>query len=184
MGNPERRSFRHLDLPESIVPRLRARENAAFRELFDTAFDQLVHFAYSIVESRETAKDIVQDVFVKIMEQGADFNPRGSLAGYLFRAVRNASLNVVRDRQIDERATARMVNASIIDAAEEYHPGSFSNIEEYLSALSERQRTVVHLRFMEQLSIAETADILGISTRATISLLNRAINAIREGYKG
>src|SRR5688572_15032838 len=92
-----------VHLPDDIIPRLQARDEAAYRQLIELAFTPLVRFAHDFIGYYDHAEDIVQDVLVKIFEKGSDFNPGDSLAAYLFGSVRNRCLNAIRDRGVAEK---------------------------------------------------------------------------------
>ena len=77
-----------------LVIRLRARDAQAFATLFEVYFEALTRFAYYMLGSRDMAKDVVQDVFVRIWERPeAKLDPRRPVKQYLYTSVRNRVLD-------------------------------------------------------------------------------------------
>lgn len=187
MSDAQAKSSRRFELPATMAQRLRNREEGAYRDLVRICFTTLARFSCSIVGSYDVAEDIVQDVIIRIMEQGERFELHGSLEAYLYTAVRNRSLNVVRGEKREEIRYQKVAETEELDNDGEEDDRKLppiENIEEYLSSLTERQRSAMHLRFLDQRTIPETAAILGVSVTATKNLLNRAIRTIQELYKG
>lgn len=170
------RPYQRLELPEDLLPRLRARDERAYRQLLETCFAPLSRFAYRIVGSEDVAQDVVQDVLVKVAEMGSAFDPKGSLVAYLYASVRNHALNTIRG---NARTSERERKFAEDDAPVQ----TFNSIEDFLTNLTERQRSAVYLRFVEQRTVPEVAEGLGISVSGTEQLLSRAIKALKEGYK-
>lgn len=171
---------RRLDLPDDLVTRLRAREEKAFRQLLDLAFGRLVAFAGRIVESSDVAEDVVQDVLVRIARQGEEFNPKGELAAYLYTAVRNSALDVIKSRTREQARITKVSRESSYNVHESVE--TWERLDEFIGRLTERQRTAVHLRYMEHRTIPEISHILGISITAVNQLLRRAITMLKEDY--
>ena len=70
---------------------------AAFEALYRLYFVRMFRFSYSIVHQKESAEEIVNDVFLKLWEKRHHKPPIGNPALYLYVAVKNRSLNYLRD---------------------------------------------------------------------------------------
>ena len=182
-----------FELPDDIVERVRARDDAALDLLLQVVFPPLVRFAYGFVRSMDAAEDVVQDVMVRIWSQGAEWAPRGSVTAYLYSAVRNRALNAVRDARGELRRAAQVGEAAakgesalgipVPDPSPEQRVvwGEFMTaFEQALDALTERQRTAVLLRYEQGRTVPDVAVVLEISTKAAEKLLARAIRELRE----
>lgn len=155
---------------------LRVEETSPVRvdELFDRHYLGLVRIAASVVGDRETAEDVVQDVFAALPSRMD--NPRG----YLTTAVFNKSRSVLRRRKVALRF--RVHDEPPAESADQ-HTLRADEREQVLAAirgLPDRQRQVVILRYLEDLPPAEVADLLGISKEAVASSLNRALESLRK----
>jgi RNA polymerase sigma-70 factor (ECF subfamily) len=75
-------------------------DREAFEKIFRAYYKRLHGFAYSYLKQKEAAEDVVQSVFLKIWKNRKNWNPPGKLKTYLFKAVRNESLNKIRHQKI------------------------------------------------------------------------------------
>jgi RNA polymerase sigma-70 factor, ECF subfamily len=81
----------------ALIEDLRAGEESAYAALFHEHFQRLTDYAMSFVRSRDEAREVVQEVFVSLYVDRERLQLEGQVLLYLFRAVRNRALNVVRD---------------------------------------------------------------------------------------
>ena len=162
-------------------------DRSAFSTVVNTGGTRLVRFAYGMLADREAARDIVQDVFVKLWTSRATYRPSGSPEAFLLKVVRNACI----DRM---RSVRRRTEISIDDAREAdlsvgpyRHPLSDA-VDGAVRQLPEAQRTVFVLSEYEGLTYQEIADILGcphgtVASRksAAMESLRRLLQPCREG---
>jgi RNA polymerase sigma-70 factor (ECF subfamily) len=158
------------DSDESVAPNRQVA--AAFRRLFDLHFEELHRFAYRYVRSNETAKDLVQEAFLRLWRQRAQVDVGGPTArSYLCTVVRYQALDRLRHRRVEERW--RNDNADPLMAAdpdEEFTANEIATaIQRAVEALPERQRQVLQIRWQQQASYDEIAETLGISPRRSPS---------------
>ena len=73
-----------------------------YEELFRTHYSNLCAYAKKYVEELDTAEEIVQEVFVKLWEHRETVEINSNYRSYLFRAVHNACLNLIRHIHIRE----------------------------------------------------------------------------------
>jgi len=171
-----------------LARRIRDGDPAALETLFREHYVALVRFANRYLHDRAAAEDLVQDVFTSIWAGRLRLEVRGSLRSYLFAAVRNRALNlrkhqlVERDWELDEalpdvRALHRAPPRpdDLLDDVERRN-----RLRAALEALPERCRLVMQLRWEEQLSHAEIADVLGITVKGVERQLARGLHALRE----
>ena len=79
--------------------RRRGGEIAAFQELFDRYYAPLCRFAEFWIRDSTSAEEVVLDVYTHVWQHAAKLRVTGSVRAYLFRAVRNRSLNHIRDNR-------------------------------------------------------------------------------------
>jgi RNA polymerase sigma-70 factor (ECF subfamily) len=133
----------------------------------------LTQFASAITRDREDARDVVQEVFAECLSRRIDPNPE-----YLFRSVRNRSLNVIRSRGRLERVLERWHDMTEL-LQQTVSPAEDSGIIETMLKLPSRYKEVVVLRINSGLTVAEVASILDIPEGTVKSRLNTALKMLR-----
>ena len=167
-------------LDNKLAARIRLGDANALGELAEYYFNQLADFAASTTGNRESASDLVQDVLLAIWERRASFTPHTSVKAYLYRAVRNRSINSV----VRQRAQAVPVEPDTPGLADTEEQLRFSELinayRKAIAALPERRRIVFSLIRLHELSYAEAAAVLDVSENTIRTQMSEALTAIRE----
>ena len=142
---------------------------------------------YSSSASRQTSEDLVQDVFVKLIDK--DFrllrtydSDRASLKTWLTIVARSTTIDSLRRKRLstiplDSAPTVTAPAAEPIDTA-----SATQGIPSHL--LTPRQRLVLHLLFDREMSPEEAATLLGIAPQTVRSAKHKAIHRLREYFAG
>lgn len=161
-----------------------ADERAAFERTFRQHYAELCDFAAFYVGSADEAEDVVQDVFFAIWLRREDLEARVSVRSYLFGAVRNHALHnsrhaaVVRRHIQDESAAPRPVERG----ADEILEGDEAALElrRAIESLPPRTRLAMELRWLRQMSYAEVASVMRISTKGVEKLITEGMARLRS----
>lgn len=143
---------------------------------FDAQYPGLLRFAYFVCGDQATAEDLVQDAFIKIYRAGARVDD-ASMPAYARRTVLNAHRSAFRGARRERTALARVHLPAAIEPPD---PGDADEVWNAVKALSPRQRAIVALRFYEDRSQAEIAQILGMSVGAVKKHTGRAMDRLRD----
>ena len=163
-------------------------DDGALEALFRAHYAALCSFALHYVESPAVAEELVQDLFAQLWVDRARLPPPRNARPYLFTAVRNRALNARKRRQreadweqeaaIELRAVADDV---VPDAPVDLDAEAMQlRVDAAIAALPERCRLVVHLRWREQMSHAQIAEIMGITVKGVEIQLTRGLARLRE----
>jgi RNA polymerase sigma-70 factor (sigma-E family) len=154
-------------------------------ELYLRHADAAARLAYLLTGDRELAEDIVQDAFVRLAGRLAHLRDPAAFEGYLRRTVVNLSRSHWRRAKVERTYLARERGA-----AREQVSGSGSSVEDRevlwraMAGLSDRQRAAIVLRFYEDLSEADTAEILRCRPGTVKSLVSRGLETMRLEMRG
>ena len=147
------------------------------RRLYDRHGPALLAYARSFLADAAMAEDVVQQVFMKLL-QGRATLPDAP-AAYLYRAVRNAALNTRRNGRhsapLDERSAWFEHRDSDREAA--------LALQAALAELPEEQREVVMMRVWSGMSLQEVAEATGVSPNTAASRYRYALEKLRERLK-
>jgi RNA polymerase sigma-70 factor (ECF subfamily) len=169
-----------------LVERAREGDERAFTGLYDAFAPRVLKFLRFRVGDPDLAEDLLQRVFLKVIEELPRYQERGIPFGaWLFRVTRNTA--------IDAHRTARPHLSLAVLAG---RPSEYGDPEPMVEAMMERdeiresiaglpaaQRDVLECRFFGDLSPRETAEVLGRSEGSVKVLQHRAIAALRHRFK-
>lgn len=164
---------------EQLIAAAKGGRRALFGELCERHMNQVLRVAHRIVRNREDAEDVAQECFLNAFLHLEDFDGRSRFATWLTRIAINAALMKLRKNRGVQEVPMDDPNPSFEfvgqrefrDAAPD--PEESCSLRERkrivksaISALRPRARNVVELIYLQEHSIRETAQILGISTAA------------------
>jgi RNA polymerase sigma-70 factor, ECF subfamily len=175
----------HTDASELIEAVCRADEHA-LAALFDRFADRVYGHALSILRCPADAEEVCSEVFEKVWMCAERYNPeRGSVAAWLGTIARNASFDRLRR---NARHGRNRVDADI-DASEAFHPApellvdrrQFSEAaREALATLTEAQRHVLRLAFIQGLTHQDIANRLRMPLGTVKSHCRRGLCSMRS----
>jgi RNA polymerase sigma-70 factor, ECF subfamily len=188
----------HPILPlDQDVMAIQRGDKEAFVQLFNNNRDRLLALAYRLTASPSEAEDVVQDAFVSSWRHHGQFNGDARPSTWLYRVTFNAALMHLRSRRRKgaDSLDALPQNTAEVRVQEAYErngndlPAPETGIErKHLRMLLDGafeelrpiDRTIVHLRFVEDLSTEEVSEKTGLSTSAVKTRLHRARAVLRE----
>lgn len=140
---------------------------AAVEVLFARRYLALVRVAYAMIGTRESAEDAVQEAFASLFRHWDRLRDPDTADAYLRSAVlnrcRSEIRNLVRDRSVQDQQVVPFNDGPDAAAVQQ---DDARLVGEALRRLPRRQREVVACRYLMELSVAETAETLGISDGA------------------
>jgi RNA polymerase sigma-70 factor (ECF subfamily) len=155
-------------------------DSRACGELWRRHADSLLLYATTFLGDRAAAEDVLQNVFVRLL--GVEAPPAlESEAGYLFRAVRNESLNAIRSRRAASRAFERLFDSALEDPRESLETAQFGReVSVALLELPREEREAVVLKIWSDLSFPEAAVVAGIPEKTLEHRYYRGLSALKQ----
>ena len=174
----------HIVVPRTHLPAQRrgsmgdrAQRDAEFSAYMEARQASLLRTAYLISGDRHTAEDLVQTALAKLYLAWDRVEDRGSLDGYVRRVIVNEHNSLWRRPfKRREHATDQVPERAAPTPAS----GRDDALWELVQTLPKKQRAAVVLRYYEELSEAETAEVLGVSVGTVKSQTSRALAALRS----
>lgn len=172
-----------------LFSRLKNKDKEAFVKAYDLYVDNIYRFIYFKVGSKEEAQDLSSAVFLKAWNhiQTNSLTDFKTLKALLYKIARNAIIDYYRENSkrsfssIDDESSQTDVMDDQQDlVAKIENAFEFSLVEKKLADLKDEYREIIILRFMEELSIGEIAEILNKSKGNVRILTYRALKALRD----
>ncbi|MDO8592345.1 MAG: RNA polymerase sigma factor [bacterium] len=171
-----------------LLYKIKRNDKQAFVRAYDLYVDQLYRFIYFKVGSREEAEDLCSAVFLKTWNYilANSLKDEKTLKALIYKIARNLIIDHYRKNSARETVSLDHGNGvEVID--EKQNAGRDMEmkidllvLETKLPELKDEYREVIILRFVNELSIGEIADILDKSKGNVRVLVYRALNALRE----
>jgi len=150
-------------------------DRESVRRLYEAHARGLHAYACSLVTSFATAEDVVHQVFERLLR--GDLAITGGPISYLYRAVRNASLNKIRDRAGDVSFDEGWLDSP---AGNEH---TAVEIQSALRGLPEEQREVILMHVWGKMSFEEVAGALDLSPNTAASRYRYGLSKLREQFQ-
>ena len=177
-----------MEVPvDQQITTLKAGDVTAFEMVFRTFYQPLCNYAYSFVQDRDAAEEIVQSTFLNVWEKGDNLVIHTGIKPYLYAMVRNASLNVIKHEKIKQQHADLELAAADRSIESVTHTVMASEVEARIQVamakLPQQCRLVFKLSRFEELKYAEIAEHLDISVKTVENQMGKALRIMREELK-
>jgi RNA polymerase sigma-70 factor (ECF subfamily) len=153
------------------------------KELFDSYFHQLLLHSYKLTNDYAQSEEIVQDVFVKVWQNYEQIEPYSDFKAYLYKAVRNSSLNYLRHIKIRQKYNEEVANT--LDDFEIPEEESIIETEKNMrihfdvNKLPENWKEAIVLSKYDKLKYHEIAQKMNISQKTVEKYISKALHFLR-----
>ena len=178
---------------EDLVRKFAKGDNGAFETLLMRHKDRVYTYIFNIVHEHSIADDIFQDTFIKVIttiKQGRYYDAGNKFVGWLVRIAHNQTIDYYRqlasDKEIsnDECEVGNLFDEvsfydySIQDVIEKEE--ALHDIETLISMLPDDQQRIVMMRYYQDLSFKEIADLEGVSINTALGRMRYALINMRK----
>lgn len=191
---------------QAILRAIRAGESGAWAALVARYQDRVYAICLRMVGDRDTAMDLAQDTFVKVIQGLGSYDGRARLSTWITRVAMNTCLSWRRSQKLRRHASLDggtgagegdwddgLGGGGSWEGGEVREPGPAQSVElgeqnnrvaAALAALGPEQRSILVLRDIQGLDYEQIAEVLGIAVGTVKSRLFRARLALREAIEG
>jgi RNA polymerase sigma-70 factor (ECF subfamily) len=181
---------------DRLLRRARKRDPEALHQLVDTYSGRLFGLLYRLTGQRDTAEDLLQETFLRVVRTIADYEHGGRFEAWLFRI----AANLARDHSRRARRRGRLVmldrlgqggepaGTELADSAQP-EPGrellrkeTGERLNACLQGLTEMDREIILLRHFAELSFREIADMLQIPLGTALARAHRALKRLQAAF--
>ncbi len=161
-------------------------------DLVERCQHRLVRYLLYLTGRREYAEDLAQETWIRVLQRGSQYNGRQRFDPWLFAIARNLAIDYLRKKR-KAVATASLPNdrdATLLLPSSDPSPFEAAARSEDTMRLAGRlqilpplYREALLLRFQEDLSLAEMAQVLGAPTTTVTSRIYRGLAALRSAFE-
>jgi RNA polymerase sigma-70 factor (ECF subfamily) len=166
---------------EVLVKRVASEDERALSDLYGRYASLVYGTGMRLLEDRETAEELVQDVFTSVWENSAGFDPpRARFATWLYRITRNRATDLIRRRNARVRAVG---NEPLLEPGEADPSGALPrrfDVAAALSRLSPVHRELLVLAYFRDLSQREISERTNTPLGTVKSRTTAALRTLRE----
>ncbi|MGP8271421.1 MAG: RNA polymerase sigma factor [Terracidiphilus sp.] len=169
---------------EWLALRCQSGEAEAFEDLIAVMERPLLYYAASLTGNPDSALDVLQDMWIKVFRGIHKLKDPGSLRSWLYSITHGIAVDRIRKNYSREQAERLQIE----DFREAEEP-SFAEedaaaIHQALGEIGLKHREVLVLHFLEDLSMAEIAEVVGCSEGTVKSRIHYAKRAMKEILSG
>jgi RNA polymerase sigma-70 factor (ECF subfamily) len=170
-------------------------DNKAFDELLARTQEKLFTYIMFVVHDHDTADDIFQETFVKVITrlQHGQYTDSGKFQFWITRIAHNVIMDWYRAQKNEhiveptaDNDLSNLKGASILDTYREtelVNEQVLLDVKRLVNALPAPQREVVYMRYYQQLSFKEIADLTGVSINTSLGRMRYALINLRRMAK-
>jgi len=181
---------------EELMARIGRGEEDAFEILVNRHQASILNLVYRFIGDRTQAKDLAQEVFIKVWQSAQEYEPKAKFTTWIYRITANLCFNELKSARRKKWFSLNWSDEHGEHALEEILADSAPSAEDVLlekersrrisdalQSLPQNQRMAMILKRYDNLSYQEIAQIIGCSVSAVESLLVRAKRTLQEKIK-
>ncbi|WP_087973482.1 RNA polymerase sigma factor [Oceanobacillus rekensis] len=172
---------------QELIRQILSGDKLAIQKLHSRYVDRIFNYIYLQTNSYHDSEELLQDVFFKTARQLHNFEGKSSFKTWIFKITRNVVIDYYRKNNNRSKSIAMEggVLETKVGEAESAENTVLRNLHmgevmQMLNKLPKHYQTVLHLRFIEDFSIKETAEIMGKTTLSVKALQHRARKELSE----
>lgn len=162
-------------------------DEQAFGQLAERYYRMLKHYGLKFMVDEVVVEDCIQELFLQLWQNRSQINETESVKHYLLKALRHHILQYLRNwkrlslDEIDWDSTiAEETNSETLLIQQESLTLLTSTIQAQLASLPAREREALYLRFYENLTIPQIAEVMNVNRQSVSNFLQKALNKLRK----
>jgi RNA polymerase sigma-70 factor (ECF subfamily) len=166
-----------------IISRAQDGDKTVLSALYERYRESIFRFLYYRVGDIHVAEDLTSEVFLRMIRAIGGYRPRGiAFDAWLFQIARNQAIDYYRKQQREQNVLLEDELLISSEGVEKMIDGNFNSerLVQALRHLSEPQRDVIVLRFVNEMPITQVAQTLHKSENSVKALQRRGLIALRE----
>ncbi len=158
-------------------------DREAFAQLYQVHVHKLIAYGNRLSSEQSIVKDAIQDLFMELWRSREQLQPVRSIHFYLlgalrYKLMRNAKVRMRYHAEVPDQMDPFNIEVNILER--ETASQQQERLRHAIAQLPRRQQEVINLRFFQNCSTEDAAEIMGVNYQSVANLLHRAILQLRE----
>jgi RNA polymerase sigma factor (sigma-70 family) len=165
----------------------KAGDEQAFEEIYRLFYNPLFRYGRAVIHKEDLVEDAIQEMFLNLHRYRKTLKPLDAILPYLLASLKNTILKDLKFRSRFDTLTPTLdietkIEISIEDAIilRELSENQIYIINEALKGLPPRQREAINLKFYQNLSNQQIAEVMGINYQSVINFLQKALQSLEN----
>ena len=161
--------------------------DVSLEKIYRLYFDDLYAYGNKLFNDKAFSEDVIQDLFVKLIQSRENLSPTTSIKFYLFRSFKSIALDKLKVSKRFRFSEPQESNSFPVEVNPENQMIDKEDYEEMrfklnaaIEGLTPRQREAIFLKYSEGFSYTEINSMLDLTPKATYKLMARAIDALKD----
>ena len=176
-----------MNIEEGIKEKIKRDDISAFGDIYDSYGHKIYRYILGLLRSEKDARDILQNVFLRLFNKRKLLCWARNLEAYIFRVARNETIRFIKRHKKNRETSLEEISEILLcekpEAKNEITEEEKSFLNRAINRLPLYQREVIILKSFEDKSFREISEILRISQNTAASRYRYAIEKLR-GYLG
>jgi RNA polymerase sigma factor (sigma-70 family) len=174
---------------ENLLQQFKTDDKQAFEMLMERYYQSLFQYGSKLSIDRELVKDCLQDLFLDLWEKRQNLAQIDCVKAYLFMSVRNNLIRRIKKESILQDLpegsffSDENLSPEINYIFAETDNWQFQRLQASIESLPKRQRESLYLRYYENLSYDEIAQIMGLQRQAVANYIQYALQKLRNFWQ-
>ncbi|CAG5068595.1 RNA polymerase sigma factor FliA [Dyadobacter sp. CECT 9623] len=168
----------------------RTGDNKALGTLAERYFVTLKRYGLKFMVDETIVDDCIQDLFLELWQNRHKINQTPSVKFYLLKSLRNSIIGHLRYQQRFaseeplqwDTGMPDHFNAESLLIEQETLDGLITQVNSQMATLPKREREALYLRYFENLSVIEIAEVMGVNRQSVSNFLQKALARIRDRW--
>ena len=164
----------------ALMGAIRVRDQDAFLALYRRHAGRINGFAWKLLSSADDAEEVVEEIFMQVWQQAADFQPgRSTPLAWIFMIARTRIIDRLRRRQRQARPLAATPEPAVDPGEEAWSRMKRASVRAAIERLPAEQRRVIDACYYMGLSQSEAAGMLGVPLGTVKTRARTALSGLR-----
>ena len=161
----------------------------ALKFIYEDNYAPLFHYGMKITCDEDLVKDIIQDLFIELIDSGIKLSRTDNIRFYLLKALRNKLFNKLSRISKYSYNDSRQADFSMLESIEEQlikkeiKADVQKKIINAIKKLSRKQQEIIYLHFYNDMSYHEIAEIFEVKLQTVRNLMNRSIQSLKRNFE-